>query len=87
MRKTYHMAMIEDKRFGLGTLLKVGAVCAAGFVAYTQLVKKDEAAPETGSPTSAAASKFSVDKAARDASEFAAKVLKAAKKVPDALKQ
>ncbi|MDR1068627.1 MAG: hypothetical protein LBL36_05220 [Clostridiales Family XIII bacterium] len=88
MKKSYHIAMVEDKRFGVGTVLKAGAVAAAVFAAYVQLTKKENA--DTGAAESPNAgtggSAFSIDKAAREAGDFAAKVLKAAKKLPDALK-
>jgi hypothetical protein len=89
MKKSNHIAMVEDKRFGLGTVLKIGAVAAAAFAAYVQLTKKeDEGAEASESPNAGTGSSaFSVDKAAREAGDFAAKVLKAAKKLPDALKQ
>jgi hypothetical protein len=89
MSKTYHIGMVEDKGFGLVTLLKIGTVAAAGYVAYTRFLKKDADSTdvtETGEEGTANAG-FSIDKAAKDAGDFAVKVLKAAKKIPDALKE
>ncbi|MDR0850969.1 MAG: hypothetical protein LBN36_00585 [Clostridiales Family XIII bacterium] len=88
--KTYHLAMVPDKKSGgLGTLLKIGLVIGGAYLAYTQLSDKDKAqktsrdeSPKAGTTEAT----LGLDKAARDVSDFAARVLKAAKKVPDAIK-
>jgi len=85
MSKTYHIGMVEDRSFGLTTLLKIGTVAAAGYVAYTRFLKKDKNGTDVTEDGTAKAG-FSIDKAAKDAGDFAAKVLKAAKKFPDTVK-
>jgi hypothetical protein len=79
MSKTYHLAMVQDKKGGFGTFIKAGLVITAAYLAYKNLGSKDDdaQASQAGKSTIGAG----VDKAAKEASDFAAKVLKAAKKV------
>ena len=86
--KTYHFAMVPDKKSGLGTLLKVGLGLAGAYYAYTKLTSTDSDKDETKESPKVGTEeiKKGIDGAAKDASDFAAKVLKAAKKIPDALK-
>jgi uncharacterized membrane protein YebE (DUF533 family) len=83
MAKSYHIAMVQDKKSGLSTLLKAGAVVGAAYFAYKNLGNKDKETKTATDPDTSTADKVisGVDKAAKEASEFAAKVLKAAKKV------
>jgi hypothetical protein len=76
--KSYHFAMVEDKKGpGLGTLLKVAAVGTAVYYAYKQL--KTDPAAEGGTDLTQTA-KSTIDKAATEAKDFAARVAEAAKK-------
>jgi hypothetical protein len=92
MSKSYHIAMVQDKKGGLSTLLKLGAVAGAAYFAYKNLGSKNVStstnsgtgADDSTSATTASKVASGVDKAAKEASDFAAKVLKAAKKVVDA---
>jgi uncharacterized membrane protein YebE (DUF533 family) len=87
MSKSYHIAMVQDKKSGLSTLLKLGAVAGTAYFAYKNLISKDKDkdtetdkdSTDDKSTTDKVVS--SVDKVAKEASDFAAKVLKAAKKV------
>lgn len=85
--KTYHFGMIPEKGGSLKSLLKVGLVAGGAYLAYQYLYKgtnnDQEQSPNAGSPGAT----FSVDAAAREAGDFAAKVLKAAKRIPEAVRK
>ena len=87
MRKTYHLAMVQDKKgFGLGTLLKIGIVATGIYYAYQQL-KANEGETgrtrRTASPNAGEEIAAGAGKAAKEISDFAARVLKAAKKTEE----
>jgi hypothetical protein len=72
--------MVPDKKGGLGTLLKAGLLIGTAYLAYKNLSGKDgDTKGDSGAGTSVIGA--GVDKAAKEAGDFAAKVLKAAKKV------
>ena len=85
--KSYHLAMVPDKKGGLGTLVKVGLALAGAYYAYTKLTETDEEKAEKKESGTVGTDeiKKGIDTAAKEASDFAAKVLKAAKKIPDAI--
>ncbi|MDR2132262.1 MAG: hypothetical protein LBP30_02830, partial [Clostridiales Family XIII bacterium] len=85
MRTTYHFAMVPEKKSGLGTVVKLGLIAGGLYLAYKQ--RKDKGAdggagalraesPNAGSLEPARG----VDAAAREIGDFAARVLKAAKR-------
>jgi cbb3-type cytochrome oxidase subunit 3 len=90
MRTTYHFAMVPEKKSGLGTIVKIGLIAGGIYWAYRQQANKDAdkgaggAYPESPNAGSSEL-RAGVDAAAREAGDFAARVLKAAKKIPDAL--
>ncbi|MDR1574156.1 MAG: hypothetical protein LBS24_07590 [Clostridiales Family XIII bacterium] len=87
MSRTYHFAMVPEKRSGLGTLLKIGLVAGGVYLAYKQ---RDAKGPAAGADVERAESpnagstelRRGVDAAAREIGDFAARVLKAAKRAP-----
>jgi hypothetical protein len=90
MRKSYHLAMVQDKKgFGLGALLKIGIVVGGLYYGYKWLSEEGRQSGEprrtkraesqgAGEETAAGAGK-----AAKEISDFAARVLKAAKKTDE----
>jgi hypothetical protein len=81
--------MVPEKKSGLGTLLKIGLVAGGVYLAYKQRGAKDANAATDGaraeSPNVGGAElRRGVDAAAREIGDFAARVLKAAKRTPDA---
>jgi hypothetical protein len=81
--------MVPEKRNGLGTLLKIGLVAGGLYLAYKQRGVKSPVAGTGGaraeSPNAGTSElRRGVDAAAREIGDFTARVLKAAKRAPDA---
>lgn len=85
--KTYHFGMIPEKGSSLKSLLKIGLVAGGAYLAYQRLYKgannTQEQSPNAGTVDFAGGA----DAAAREAGDFAAKVLKAAKRIPEAVRK
>jgi hypothetical protein len=83
--------MVPEKRIGLGTLVKIGLAAGGIYWAYRRRGNKDAEdgagdvaraeSPNAGSSEAG----LGVDAAAREIGDFAARVLKAAKRIPDAM--
>jgi hypothetical protein len=90
MKTTYHFAMVPEKKSGLGSAVKLGLVIGGIYWAYRRRDNKDAESAPTGAARAespnAGTSELSrgVDAAAREIGDFAARVLKAAKRAPDA---
>ncbi|MDR2355380.1 MAG: hypothetical protein LBE16_04210 [Clostridiales Family XIII bacterium] len=91
MKTTYHFAMVPERRSGLGTIVKIGLIAGGIYLAYKQRGGKGDGKGSGGkgaeSPNAGSAElSRGVDTAAREIGDFTARVLKAAKRIPDALK-
>jgi len=86
--KTYHFAMVPEKKGGLSTLLKLGLAVGGAYFAYQRLAG-GKTSDGSGESPNAGTSEVNLgfDAAAREASDFAARVLKAAKRIPEAIKK
>jgi uncharacterized membrane protein YebE (DUF533 family) len=79
--------MVPERRSGLGTLVKLGLIAGGVYLAYKQRGNKGAeraAGPERAESPNAGSAELSrgIDTAAREIGDFAARVLKAAKRVP-----
>ncbi|MDR2295408.1 MAG: hypothetical protein LBD95_01290 [Clostridiales Family XIII bacterium] len=90
MKTTYHFAMVPERKSGIGTIVKIGLVAGGVYLAYKQRSGKG-AGPGTGARDAESPNAGSVelsrgvDAAAREIGDFTARVLKAAKRIPDAI--
>lgn len=82
--RNMHFALVPEKRSALGTLLKLGLAAGGAYLAYQYVAeRKKEGGLSPNAGTEEAALGF--DREAHAAEDFAARVLKAAKRVPDLL--
>jgi uncharacterized membrane protein YebE (DUF533 family) len=92
MKTTYHFAMVPERKSGLGTIVKLGLIAGGVYLAYKQRGNKDadggaDAGRASAESPNAGSTELSrgVDAAAREIGDFTARVLKAAKRIPDAI--